>query len=36
MQPGRRHQVFCIAKAEDADAFCEQFGGEQLATGSRR
>jgi hypothetical protein len=22
--------VFCFAKAEDADAFCEQFGGERL------
>jgi hypothetical protein len=22
--------VFCFAKAEDAEAFCEQFGGERL------
>ncbi len=22
--------VFCFAKPEDADAFCEQFGGERL------
>jgi hypothetical protein len=25
-----RFVVFCFAKAEDADAFCEQFGGERL------
>jgi hypothetical protein len=23
--------VFCFAKAEDAEAFCTQFGGERLA-----
>jgi hypothetical protein len=22
--------VFCFAKPEDADTFCEQFGGERL------
>jgi len=22
--------VFCFAKAEDAEAFCERFGGERL------
>jgi hypothetical protein len=22
--------VFCVAKPEDADAFCERFGGERL------
>ncbi len=27
--------VFCFAKPEDADAFCEQFGGERLP-GTRR
>ena len=31
-----RFVVFCFAKPEDAEAFCEQFGGEWLATGSRR
>jgi hypothetical protein len=25
-----RFVVFCFAKAEDAEAFCEQFGGERL------
>jgi hypothetical protein len=25
-----RFVVFCFAKPEDADAFCEQFGGERL------
>jgi hypothetical protein len=25
-----RFVVFCFAQAEDADAFCEEFGGEQL------
>ncbi|HEX3448586.1 MAG TPA: hypothetical protein VHS97_10060 [Isosphaeraceae bacterium] len=28
--------VFCFTKPEDARAFCEQFGGERLPTGSRR
>jgi hypothetical protein len=28
--------VFCFSKSEDARAFCEQFGGERLPTGSRR
>jgi hypothetical protein len=28
--------VFCFAKAEDADAFCEQFGGEPLPNDARR
>jgi hypothetical protein len=28
--------VFCFAKAEHAEAFRETFGGERLATGSRR
>ena len=27
--------VFCFGKAEDAEAFCEQFGGERLP-GTRR
>jgi hypothetical protein len=28
--------VFCFPKLEDAEAFAERFGGERLATGSRR
>jgi len=28
--------VFCFTKPEDAQVFAEQFGGERLATGSRR
>src|SRR6267378_4271327 len=28
--------VFCFAKLEDAEAFAGRFGGERLATGSRR
>jgi hypothetical protein len=28
--------VFCFAKPEDAEAFCEQFGGERLPTDARR
>jgi hypothetical protein len=28
--------VFRFAKPEDADTFCERFGGERLATGSWR
>ena len=31
-----RFVVFCFAKAQDADAFCAQFGGERLPTDSRR
>jgi hypothetical protein len=27
-----RFVAFCFAKAEDADAFCEQFDGERLRT----
>jgi hypothetical protein len=27
--------VFCFAKPEDADAFCDRFDGERLATGGR-
>ena len=30
-----RFVVFCFAKAEDAKAFCEQFGGERLPTTGR-
>ena len=26
-----RFVVFCFAKAEDAEAFCDQFGGERLS-----
>jgi hypothetical protein len=28
--------VFCFSKPEDAEAFASRFGGELLATGSRR
>jgi hypothetical protein len=28
--------VFCFPKLEDAEAFAGRFGGERLATGSRR
>jgi hypothetical protein len=28
--------VFCFSKPEDAEAFGKRFGGERLATGSRR
>jgi hypothetical protein len=28
--------VFCFAKTECAEAFCEEFGGERLPTGSER
>jgi hypothetical protein len=28
--------VFCVAKPEDAEAFANRFGGDRLATGSRR
>ena len=28
--------VFCFTKPEDAQAFAERFGGERMATGSRR
>jgi hypothetical protein len=28
--------VFCFSKSEDAEAFAKRFGGERLATGSRR
>jgi len=28
--------VFCFTKLEDGEAFAERFGGERLATGSRR
>ena len=28
--------VFCFAKPEDGDAFCERFGGERLPGGTRR
>jgi hypothetical protein len=28
--------VFCFAKPEDADAFCDQFGGERLPGDGRR
>jgi hypothetical protein len=31
-----RFVVFCFLKPEDADAFCEEFGGERLPTGSGR
>jgi hypothetical protein len=30
-----RFVVFCFAKAEHADAFCEQFGGERLPSAPR-
>jgi hypothetical protein len=29
-------EVFCFAKPEDADAFCEQFGGKRLPSDARR
>jgi hypothetical protein len=28
--------IFCFAKPEDADTFCERFGGERLPTDSGR
>jgi hypothetical protein len=28
--------VFCFAKPEDAQAFCDRFGGERLPGGTRR
>jgi hypothetical protein len=28
--------VFCFAKPEDAEVFAKRFGGDRLATGSRR
>jgi hypothetical protein len=28
--------VFCFARPEDAEAFCEQFGGERLPHDARR
>jgi hypothetical protein len=28
--------VFCFARSEDADAFCQQFGGERLPSLGRR
>jgi hypothetical protein len=28
--------VFCFAKPEDAEAFCQQFGGERLPGGARQ
>jgi hypothetical protein len=28
--------VFCFAKPEDAEAFCEEFGGERLPSDARR
>ena len=28
--------VFCFSKPEDPEAFAKHFGGERLATGSRR
>ena len=28
--------VFCFANPDDAEAFAKRFGGERLATGSRR
>jgi hypothetical protein len=30
-----RFVVFCFAKAEEAEAFCEQFGGERLSVTKR-
>jgi hypothetical protein len=30
------HVVFCFAKLEDAQAFCDRFGGERLPGGTRR
>jgi hypothetical protein len=31
-----RFVVFCFAKAVDAEAFCEQFGGERLPSAPRQ
>jgi hypothetical protein len=31
-----RFVVFCFAKAEDAETFCEEFGGERLPAASQR
>jgi hypothetical protein len=31
-----RFVVFCFAKVEDADVFCNRFGGERLPTTRRR
>jgi hypothetical protein len=28
--------VFCFAKSEDAEAFCQKFGGERLPGGARQ
>jgi hypothetical protein len=28
--------VFCFARPEDAEAFCEEFGGERLPSDARR
>jgi hypothetical protein len=33
---GRDFVVFCFSKPEDAAAFCERLGGEQLPRGARQ